>query len=157
MDIMETYLSENSGGKGEGFFCINRINFDKASAILQRVKGSGAIMIGLIGLAREMSNNNYIKRVNYSDLARSTNNMFTANYYCKLKALDVLIENNIIAQNESNATMVNPRFAFATGFNEKTMKYLDGLYKYFKATGVYNTEYNKENQNENFNEEDEGD
>lgn len=144
MNIMETYLSESRGGKGSGFYCINRSNLTRASSILLRLKDGGPMLIALILMSERMSTNNYISRIDYDDLSQLTNNTFTADYYRKIKVFDVLKEKNLIAQNEYGATMINPRFAFRNMFIKHNMEYLEGLYKYFKETGTYNIHYNKE-------------
>lgn len=148
MDIMETYLGEKRGGKGSGFYNINRSNLTRASSILLRLEDGGPMLIALILMAGKMSSNNFISRVNYDDLAQLTNNAFTADYYRKIKVFDVLQEKNLIAQNEHGATMINPRFAFRSMFIKSNMEYLDGLYKHFKETGVCDIYYNKKRHTE---------
>lgn len=148
MNIMETYLGESRGGKGSGFYCINRSNLTRASSILLRLEDGGPMLIALILMSKRMTTYNYISRIDYDDLAQLTNNTFTADYYRKIKVFDVLKEKNLIAQNETGSTMINPRFAFRGVFTKSNMEYLDGLYKYFKETGVCNIHYNKKRHTE---------
>lgn len=123
----------------KGFACINRVNYDKLTAVLKGSRQVGTLITCAVGLIINMSMNNYIPKLTYPRLYDITNRVFHQSTLEHAKVIETLENLNVIATNESKACMVNPKFGFDVTFDKRgeNLRALEELYETFKATGKF--------------------